>query len=272
MGLAIDTVGFNATTGATANTFADAAADSGDSLTVRQFAQGSLARLEFIGLDPAAAGVTQVEVKSPALADNVEGILMATSEGPAAFLMPRERGEQLTRGDTLGVSVATSLASATVIGGALGIYYANLDGIDASLKMWSDFSAQIDHIKSFNVTPGAATANTWDDTSINTGAAQLDADRYYAVLGFMTNDPYIAVGIKGQSTGNLRVCGPGTKTTLDMTDYFVEVSAKHGTPHVPVFYANNRAATYLSVLSVAAVASPNPVTLVCAELAAGFKP
>jgi len=272
MGLAYEVIGFNGTTGAVGDVYADAAADAGDTLTIRQFAQGSKAQLEFIGLQPAAAGATRVEVKSPVLHDNVQGIELVTAESPAAFLMPERTGEPMQPGDTLTVQVATSVAAATVIGGALGIYYQNVDGLAASLKMWSDISAQITHIKPFSVTPGAVAANTWLDTSLDTAAAQLDANRYYAVLGYVTSDPYVAVGIKGQNTGNVRVGGPGATSTLNIANYFVEVSDLQQTPHIPVFYANNKGSTYLSLLSAVAVAAPKDVVLVCAQLAPTYAP
>lgn len=272
MGLAIDTIGFAATTGAVAEVYANAAADAGDSLTIRQFVPGSTARLEFVGLQPAAAGVTGVQVKSPALHDNVQGVEFQTSESPAVFLMPPQQGELLQPGDTLTAAVETSLAAATVIGGALGVYYANLSGIAASLKMRADIFPNIAHIKTFPVTPGAVAANTWDDTAIGTAAAQLKADRYYAVLGYIASDPYIALGVKGQATGNLRVCGPGSSTSIATDTYFVDQSDSHQTPHIPVFYANDRNSVYLSGLSAVAIAAPKAVTLVCAQMIANYQP
>ena len=272
MGLAIETVGFSATTGAVANTYAAAAADADDTLTVRQYAQGSKAKIEFVGLQPAAAGATRIEVKSPSLHDNVQGMEFVTAESPAGFLMPRRVGEPVVKGDTLTVQLATSVAAETVLGGALSIFYENADGLAASLKMWSVISALITHMKPFSVTPGAVAANTWLDTSLATAAVQLDADRYYAILGYTCSDPYIAVGIKGQMTSNLRLCGPGQTSTLDISSYFAEMSDREGTPHIPVFYANNRGATYLSLLSAVAVAAPKDVTLVCAQLADTYRP
>ena len=272
MGLAIDTIGFSATTGAVGEVYVNGAAAAGDSLTIRQFVPGSMARLEFVGLQPAAAGVTGVQVKSPALHDNVQGLEFQTSESPAAFLMPSQQGEPLQPGDTLTAAVETSLAAATVIGGALGVYYANLSGIAASLKMRPDIFPNIEHLKPFPVTPGAVTANAWDDTSIGTAAAQLKADRYYAVLGYIASDPYIALGVKGQATGNLRVCGPGSSSSLATDTYFADQSDSHGTPHIPVFYANDRNSVYLSTLSALAIASPKAVTLICAQMNANWAP
>lgn len=272
MGLAIDTIGFNAITGAVASVYANAAADAGDSLTVRQFVPGSMARLEYVGLQPAAAGVTGVQVKSPALHDNVQGLEFQTSESPAVFLMPDQQGEPLQPGDTLTAAVEISLAAATVIGGALGIYYANLSGIAASLKMRADIFPNIDHLKAFPVTPGAVAANVWLDTAIGAAAAQLKADRYYAVLGYISSDPYIALGVKGQATGNLRVAGPGTSTSITTDTYFVDQSDSHMTPHIPVFYANDRNSVYVSGLSALAIAAPKPVTLICAQMVASYQP
>lgn len=272
MGLAYEVVGFNATTGAVANTYANAVADAGDSLVVRTFEPNSRAWLEFIGLQAAAAGATRVEVKSPVLHDNVQGMELVSSETPASFLVPARTNEPMQPGDTLGVSVATSVAAATVIGGALGIYYQNAQGIAAVLKMWPDISSQITHIKPFSVTPGAVAANTWLDTALTTAGAQLDANRYYAVLGYLVSDPYIAVAIKSQQTGNLRCGGPGAISTLDLGDYFAYSSEKNGVPQIPVFFANNKGSTYLSLLSSVAVAAPKDVTLICAQLAPGYQP
>ena len=106
----------------------------------------------------------------------------------------------------------------------------------------------------------------WLDTAINATEDNLHANTDYAVLGYTIDVACIAVGIKGIDTSNLRVCGPGSTSSIATGDYFWENALRENLPMIPVFNSANNAATFVSALSVAAAASK--VILNCAELTA----
>lgn len=263
MGLCIDSVlvdVHNTSTNAAALTAATTT-NSGDSLGVRSFGSG-YARLEGIFLQ--GSGTRSVRVTSPRFHDNVTGLTYNTAEIPAEFLFPRDVGQPLYSADVLSVQLDAAASSDTIA--VLLNYYSDLEGIAANLMTWEQVKSRIVNLKTIPVSvTNSATPGTWTDTVITTTENQLKADYSYAVLGVEANAGMCAVGIKGPATGNLRVCAPGNTNTLDITSYFVELGMRQGTPHIPVFKANDRANTFVSTASSTANAA-GTVTLVCAQL------
>lgn len=241
MGLAIDTVlgaAHNPSTTATALTMA-----SGDSLTVRNFESPATARLERVTRNGAAAST--IQIKSPTLHDNVEGIQYITSESPSEFLFPKGQAQPLKAQDNLTVTTTGGTNEYDLV--ALSIYYSDLPGVAARLRMPADVNPHIQQYKVVQVactTP--ATPGTWQDTVITTTEDLLIANRDYAVLGFITDVACGLVGIKGVDTGNLRVCGPGTAASRDTSNFFLDWSEREGTPHVPIINSANKNALYAS--------------------------
>lgn len=260
---AIDTVAFFSTQGAAAAFPTALAAAPGDSLTVRNYAAGQSAGLN--ALLYSAGGGERVRVVSPNLHDNQTGITFEPAEVPAQFLLPRETSVSLQANDTL--SVYGGIAAAGTIAGALQVYYSKLPAIDARLHSWGDISGNIRHIKSVEVDMAAIAVGAWTDTLITTTENQLHANKDYAVLGYQTSAAIDVLGVKGSATGNLRVCGPGASSTLDITEYFVAMAEKQKTPYIPVFNADDRQAFYVSAFNHVAVAGGvDHVYLILAEL------
>lgn len=265
MGLAIDTTLGVATMGAspalTAVTFA-----TGDSGGVRSFGTSAFAQLQqIIG---ASTGAYTAQVKSPMFHDDVLGIQYETSESPSVLLLPPEVGQGLVSQDTLAVS-ALGVASAPVIVGLVH-YYSDLSGSSARLHMWSDVSGIIKSIKPLEVAVAAsATIGQWSDTVITTTEDLLHANTDYAVLGYVSDVALGMVGIRGQETGNLRVCGPGATATDDTSEWFVRASDRHNQPQIPVINAANKNSIYVSVADKAASTAAK-VQLILAELTANL--
>lgn len=262
--VAIDTIlldvhnGTGAAIGLTAATPA-----TGDSLTVRNFADSAWAKLEAISLQAGTAGRT-IQVKSPAFHDNVTGLTYKTSESPAGFLMPQEVGQPLTRGDTMSALIDAAATSDSVA--TLHAYYSQGAGSDGRYYSWGDISSLIKSIKPVQVAiTTSATIGAWSDTVITTTDNQLHADTDYAVLGYASDVALVAIGVKGQDTGNLRCCGPGAILGNNTTQYFVDMSNFHGTPHIPVLSSNNKSSIYLSAAANTASVAATP-TLILAEL------
>jgi len=244
------------------STFTSTAASPGDSLNVRSFATPGSAYL--LGTYRRGATKGGLRLTSPRLHDNVTGINYETSEVVATLAGPMCALQPMYSADTLTLQV-TGGASETD-GATTLIYYTNAQGLSANLAAWGDIQNNITYVKPFyTAVTNSATIGTWTDTVITTTDNQLQADEYYAVLGYMTDTALAAVGVKGPDTSSLRVCGPGTTTTLDTTDWFVRLSNQSGLPCIPVIQANNRASTYVSTWDVAASTAAN-VTLWCALL------
>lgn len=261
---AIDTVvGHLANPGAA---YTAVAFNTGDSGVVRNFAQTDSAFLERITRAGTTAG--GVRVTSPLLCDDVRGITFTTPETPSVYLMPQGRGERLYPQDTLTVQITGGTAETDLA--ALSIYYTNLAGGSARLHSWADILPLIAHIKPIEVDcANAATIGTWTDTLITTTEKLLKANTDYAVLGYVTDTVQAQIGIKGIETQNLRICGPGTTTTDDTSNYFVDWSNREGTPHIPVFNSANAGNVYVSTCDTAAGSTPK-VQLICAQLSSNL--
>lgn len=264
MGVAAETIAFFATNPGAGGAAATMA--TGDSNRVRTFAQTTPSKL----IAACRQGVTEgfLQIASPALHDNVRGIRFITSETPTSFALPRQIGQPLVPGDTLNITLAGG--GAEVDAGALTFFYGDLSGIAARLHGWSDIAGQVEHVKVLEVDFNtAAVAGQWQDTVITTTEDLLNADRSYAVLGYSTDIAMVAVGIKGQETGNVRLCGPGITRTDDTSDYFAEMSELFGVPMIPVISANNKGSIFVSAAAVQ-VGAAAKVCLYLGRLAPGF--
>lgn len=264
MGDAVDTV-LAFSTQAAASAFPTAlAATAGDSLIVRGTVRESKAQLMALITKSDAAG-NQFRVTSPLLHDNVTGLTFFMNENPSLFAVPEATSVELNEQDTL--TVSGQCGAATTITAGLVIHYDDVRGTDAALYRWGDIRGDIRFIKSVQVANLAVAVGAWTDTPITNTEDQLHADRAYAVLGYLSNPAPALVGVKGVATGNLRMCGPGTSQTLELSDYFVKMSEYHNLPYIPVFQANDRRAFFISMAdSVARAAAAVQVSLIVAEL------
>lgn len=257
---AIDTIGSFATNPST--TYTATTVSPGDSFTLRNFPTTSPAYLDNMWRRGASKG--SLRVRSPRLHDNVTGVNFATSETVDTLSIPFQLNQPLYPVDTL-IEEITGGASESDVG-VLSIYYTQLPGAAARLAQWGDIQGLTKNAKPFQVAvTNSATIGTWTDTVVTTTENQFHADADYAVLGYKTDTVQGAVGVKGQETGNLRICGPGTTTGLDTSDWFLRNALWSNLPYIPVWNANNRASFYVSTMD--AVASTTPIiTLIMAEL------
>ena len=249
MGRAIDTVlAFSTQAGAAAFPTA-LAPTSGDTLAVRAFNPQSKAYLQSVIYS--AGGGVKARVQSPLMHDNVTGLTWQPGEIPSQWMLPPEASVQLRPTDIIGAF--GQCAGATTITMGLVNYYENLDGVDAKLFDWADIRGNIDYVKSFEVDLSAIAVGAWTDTLITVTENQLHADKSYAILGYEVNPTIDIVGFKGSATGNLRICGPGPVSSLDISEYFITTSHKTGRPCIPVFNSNDRTAFFVSAAHHVAV-------------------
>lgn len=251
MGRAIDTVLAFATAGAASPFPTALAATTGDSLSVRSFDRTKKAYLQSVIYS--AGGGQLGRVASPLMHDNVTGLTFEPAEVPANWELPPEGAVELRPTDTISAFGGIAAAGTIVMG--LVNYYEDLDGADGKFFNWADIRGLVRYIKSFQVSLGAIAVGAWTDTLITTTENQLHADEYYAILGYQCSAAVDIVGFKGSATANLRVCGPGPVSSLDISEYFITFSEKSGRPCIPVFNANDRTAFYVSAAAHAALAA-----------------
>jgi hypothetical protein len=260
---AIDTVLAFATAGAASPFPTALAAAPGDSLTIRSFPAGQRCGLNAIIYS--AGGGQKFRLLSANIHDNVTGLTFEPAEVPSQFLIPRDADIPMVSGDT--VVLQGGIAAAGTIVAALQLYYTQMSNIGARLHSWGDISGNYKYVKPVEVDLGAIAVGAWTDTLITATENQLHAGKDYAVLGYTPSASVDVLGVKGAFTGNLRVCGPGTTETLDVTEYFIRMSELNGTPYIPVFNADDRFAISVSAAHHAAVgAGATHAYLILAEL------
>ena len=264
MGYAYDTVLAFATVGAASPFPTALAAAPGDSLTVRGVVSESKVSLEAVIYGTNAVG-QKARIVSPLLHDNVTGLTFAAGENPAAFLVPAAIDVALSEQDTLSLYGAATAASTILMG--LQIQYENVRGVQADLYRWSDLRNDVKSFKAIEVDLAAIAVGAWTDTLITQTENQLHADSSYAVVGYSCSQSVDLVGVKGIATGNLRYCGPGASSTLDLTSYFIYMGEEQNIATVPVFQANDRNSFYVSAANHAAIGGGTAiVSLIVAEL------
>lgn len=251
MGIAIDTIQYFSTQAGAAAFPTALATAQGDPAQIRNFNTAKKAWLHsFIY---SAGGGQKARITSPLLHDNVTGLTFQPGEIPANFLIPAMSGVQVHANDT--PLVSGGIAGAGTITAGLQVYYEDLDGAAARLFHWKDIEHKIKAYKSLEVSLAAIAVGAWTDTKITITEDQLHADSYYAVIGYNVDPAVDLVGVKGSATANLRVCGPGPVSTLDISNYYAYMSIQANLPFVPVFNANDKGAFYVSAANHAAVAA-----------------
>ena len=249
MGVAIDTVGFYRTSGASADTVPVAVTPStGDSFGVRNFAPSANARLQEIFLTGTAIK-DMLRVRSPMFHDNVRGITFIANATGNRFKLPTPYAQSLVSQDSLAVEALVGTAATTIVG-AYTVYYSDLMGAAARLHSEGDIAGAVKSIKLLvvDVAEGAV-AGAWVDSVITGTEDLLHANKDYAIIGYRLDKGCPAVGIKGTETGNLRICGPGIINDDVTNEYFVDKSNEMQTPQIPVINSANKDSLYATVLS-----------------------
>jgi hypothetical protein len=261
---AIDTIVGTAANPSTA--FTTVTMNTGDSASIRSFPDTSKAYIERITRGGATSGA--VRVISPLMHDDTRGITFTTPENPAVYAMPQGVPQRVYAQDALTIQVTGGTAETDLA--ALSIYYENLPGANPRLHAWGDIASLIQYVKPLEVdVTNSATKGAWTDTVITTTEDILKANRDYAVLGYVTDTAVTLVGLKSGETGNLRICGPGTTSTDDTSNFFVDWSNREGTPHIPVINSANKGSTFVTSADANASSTPK-IQLILALLSSNL--
>jgi hypothetical protein len=269
MGLAIETI-LAAKHNITGGAFEDLTPGSGDTFTIRSFADGSEAYLEELwGLDN--TNPAQFSLKSPRMHDQVRGILLAVPSGAATgenpeephFLLPSYLRSPVYQSDTLTVQVNGTANDDCLF--AYTIHYADLPGSDAQFHSWDVVRPLIRNLVGILVQPTAGASVYGAAVALDSVDDRLKADTDYAILGLQCSLPTGLISIQGPDLANYRVGVPGTIDPAQSGDWFVQMDKKYGQPHIPVINANNKGSTVVYA-ATADTASARNVTLIMAEL------
>lgn len=232
--------------------------NSGDSNAVRNFSLQSQAHLEDAWGQNATAGL--LEVKSPKLHDNVQGILLRVAAATPQPLLPDEMRQLLYPQDTLVISQSGEASG--VDAGSLLIAYDDLPGANARLGTWSQVQSQVRQyltVQTNHTTAG--TAGIYGGSQpINSLTDLLKANTDYALLGYSVSAAVCSVGWRSPDFSNYRIGGPGTTQIIETRDYFLRKSLLSGDPWIPIFNSANKGSTFVDLTAVATGASVSVFT------------
>jgi hypothetical protein len=218
---------------------------AGDTLAVRNAADGSKIHLLNAWADNQAAGF--LRIRSALLHDNVVGITAGIVASEVQPLMPMGMGQILKPQDLLIVEQRGSATAGDIESGSLLVYYEDLPGANARLARYQDVVSRIESYMYVTNTLATGTAGGYSgEEAINAEVDQWKANRDYALLGYLNGVECSTIGWRGPDTSNLRVGGPGTETFRDITaNWFVTLSMSTGLATIPIINAANKAATLI---------------------------
>lgn len=243
-------------------------AGSSSSFTVRNSALTDSIWLVDAWRDAPHAGY--LTIVSPKLVPVSNGIRITSPAGTIGFNLGGPPFQKLTPQDALTVSDFGTAADVDAV--CIQSYYTNLPGVDMQLKSPSDISGQTEFVFGWEVAiTSSGTAGNQNTTVITTTIDSSTANRWYAVLGYTTDVELTAVGIQGVDTSASFCGGPGVPDPFKTRYYFAQLSDRSQLPCIPLFNAANKGNTFVVAIDQAASTAAN-VTLICAELVAGYTP
>ena len=240
----------------------------GSSFTVRNAAL--TASVSLIDVWAKGAAVGRIQITSPNLVPVSNGIRIQTPAGLADFLMGGPPFQPLIPQDNLSVSLDGTAAA--VLAACIQSYYTDLPGGNMTLHMPGDILGQTEFVFGWPVAAAAnATVGGQGATAITSLVDSSTANRWYGVLGYVTDTSVAAVGIAGVDTSQLFIGGPGDTASNHTRNYFADLSMRTGLPCIPMFNAANKASTNVIVVDNAASTAAN-VSLILAQMNPGYTP
>jgi hypothetical protein len=240
-------------------------ANTGNSLSIRNFDQSKRAKLVALWAKTQAAGI--LRVRGPEFHDNVQGLRTRIISATPLPEIPYEYDEPLKPVQNLTVELAGSSTSGNIELAFLHIYYPEIVGLTGNYVTWEKIRDKINHVLGVEVSITGLTSGQWGtSTKINNNNDNFKADTWYALLGYTVDALCGAVRFQAPETGNLGVAGPGFHSRPDLTrDWFARVGYWTGLPSIPVINANNKGSTLVDVATDQAGGTFN-VTAILAEL------
>lgn len=260
MPVAIETIaGFFTAVGAGTSAATPAA---GDLFTVPSFALTSKGYLEKVAVS--GTTVDFVRIRSPRMHDANQGLRIWVGGTLRRDLLPVSMQEQLYPSDTPIVEIdATGAASNGIL---LSYTFDDLPGAQPLLDTWENIQPRILHVMGCEVDVTSGAIGTWGaSAALNSSFDNFEAGANYALLGYTCSVATLGIRVTGKDTGNLGIGGPGSTDPIETRNYFVVWDRTVSQPRIPIIQANNRAATTLQSIDIAA-ATATKVTLFLAQL------
>lgn len=244
--------------------------DSGaDTTAIRNYPDGSRADLVQAWVNSAGGTDVSLQVKSPRMHDNVDGITMLAPNQEPKRILPTYLSELVYAQDVLEVSLSDPGVGNVVVESLL-FHYTNLPGTDARLEQWATVSPRVRHMLGVPValTSGATPGQYSGAVPINNTVDQFKANQDYAILGATVataGASFTTIGITCADFGNLRIGIPASIDPIETRDYFIDLSNDVGFGCVPIWNAANKGNFIVDVVDTAA-ATTATVTFLMALL------
>ena len=229
----------------TGGTFADTlAANSGDSLNISNFTNGSAQIFKMWGIDSAhVAEMALTDTRTDSIHDPQFGIRfnIAAATGAAAgsvgshYMISEGYTVPVYSGDSLTMSVTSTATDAVIVSWLT--QYTDLPGVSGQFARWEQVQALKETTIGVRCAPvSSGTAGGYGSArAINADDARWTGGKYYAILGWTVQSVATTVAFAGQAWGNNKIGGPAGVLTTDTTMYFVDLYQQTGIPCIPVF-------------------------------------
>ena len=213
---------------------------AGNSLTIRAAKEGS--KVWLLGAWANAQGDGYLQIRSPRLHDNVEGMTFAVEASNCRPLIPIGCRQELISQDTLIAMLAGSATASDIDYACLVIYYEDLPGVEGRFITWDEYVERAKNIISVRNTLTLDTDGTYDgEEAINAEYDLLKANTDYALLGCHVRDNSALVRYRGTDTGNLGVGVPaGVGEQWISGAYFAHLARFTGLACIPVINSANK--------------------------------
>jgi len=201
------------------------------------------------------------------LIEDAAGNARAQNVSPSGLDQPIYSGNTLTvRGAAQGVGTPNGNI-------VFLLRYANLPGINAHLATASQVQAATRNLLGVecDVDASSVAQGAWSEgVALNAGGDRLDADKYYAIVGFNGTVPYAACGVTAFETGQLRIGAPITGDAEHDTNCLYDLSREYNDTFIPVIRGANQGNTFVYVADPAVTTGTVVVQL--AELTGNIAP
>lgn len=227
-------------------------------------------KTSLVGLWRNGAAKGSFKVTSPNIVPVSNGIYAFGPAGNSGRITSGSPAQLLTPQDTLAVNItATAIETDQV---ALQSYYTDAPAGGMSLKSPGDISGQAEFVFAWPVAAAAAAAiGGLGQTAVTQTVDSSSANRWYALLGYLTDTTVTSVGLVGTDTSQLYIAGPGQVLPDQTSNYFQDLSMALGAPCIPCWNAANKASTNIGIIDVAASTAAN-ITMILAQMPANWTP
>lgn len=239
--------------------------NTGDSNVIRNTSLQSPVNIISAWAMGATAGL--IRVRSPLLHDALQGIRLRYNANNPDPLFAEELQQMVLPQDTLTLEMTGGGAETDMF--SLLVEYDDLSGVAAQLVTWEQIAGQIESYSGVecNLTSGATAAQYGGSQALNANFDLFKRNRYYAIVGYLTDTAFGTLGLSGSDLGNLRVGGPGSIRNELTSGWFVDLARRDNAPRIPVINSANVAGVNVDLATPATATAIN-VTFICALLKA----